>query len=95
MGHGCSAGLSSSAVRHECVGDLHAAVECIVVKLVLWSQTGMGLHLNLELEANYFTAMKFSFPIYKVGVMMIMAVPGVWQGSNKSIYAKPWLGTGT
>lgn len=37
----------------------------------------MGLPLSLELEASYFIAVNLSFLICKMGIMMIMTVPGV------------------
>lgn len=37
----------------------------------------MGLHLSLELEASYFTSMNLSFLTCQMGIMMVMAVPGV------------------
>lgn len=47
------------------------------VKLGLWGQASVGLHRSLELEASYFASMNLSFLTCQMGIMMVMAVPGV------------------
>lgn len=47
------------------------------VKLGLWGQASVGLHRSLELEARYFVSMNLSFLTCQMGIMLVMAVPGV------------------